>query len=78
MRQDTAISYSDLQRLGWPNILIEDYQGLKRELVAQSGTEADPNGIYAANLNGFYVDTSTPGLWYNDTPGEQTGWVQLV
>lgn len=78
MRQDNIISYADLEKLGWPYNLIEDYQGLKRELSPQSGTEVDPNGIYAANLNGFYVDTSSPGLWFNPTPEAETGWIQLV
>ena len=78
MRQDVGISYSLLERIGWPNDLINDYQGLKLELVAQHGTDADPNGIYSANLNGFYVDTSSPTLWFNPTPGELTGWIQIV
>jgi hypothetical protein len=78
MRQDTGISYSDLERLGWPNDLINDYQGIKLDFVPQSGTEADPNGVYVANLNGIYFDTSTPAMWFNPTPGDTEGWIQIV
>lgn len=77
MRQDSLVSYADLEKLGWPQILIDDYMGRLRELVPLRGTEADPNGLYIANLNGFYVDLTTPSLWYNPTPGENTGWIAL-
>lgn len=80
--QNTRISYSDLQALGWPDHLINDYQGFKQDVqnlyIPQSGTDADPNGIYEANFNGIYFDTGTPGMWYNPTPGADTGWVQIV
>jgi len=78
MRSDSLVSYADLERLGWPQWLIDDYMGRLRELTPQHGTDADPNGIYAANLNGMYVDTTTPGYWFNPVPGESTGWVQIV
>ena len=78
MRQDNLISYSLLEKSGWPLELINDYQGLKRELAPQNGTETDPNGIYVANLNGQYFDTATPSHWYNPTPGDDTGWIQIV
>jgi hypothetical protein len=77
MRQDNLIGYADLERLGWSNYLIDDYLGLKREVVAQQGTDTDPNGIYEANLNGFYVDTATPQLWFNPVTGATTGWIAL-
>lgn len=84
MRQDNAISYADLEKLGWPQHLIDDYEGLKRELVPQTGPDANPNGIYTANLNGMYIEISPPGppptlsLWYNPAPGASTGWVQIA
>jgi len=78
MRQFNSVSDATLEQLGWPQILITDYQGRLDALTPQNGTDADPNGIYAANLNGFYVDTNTPGMWYNPTPGDDTGWIQLV
>jgi hypothetical protein len=77
MRQDNLIGYADLERLGWSNYLIDDYLGLKREVVAQRGTDVDPNGIYEANLNGFYVDIATPQLWFNSVIGATTGWIAL-
>jgi hypothetical protein len=77
MRQDNLIGYADLERMGWSQYLIDDYLGLKREVVAQRGTDTDPNGIYQANLNGFYVDTATPQLWFNPVIGETTGWIAL-
>jgi hypothetical protein len=77
MRQDNLIGYADLERLGWSQYLIDDYLGLKREVVAQRGTDVDPNGIYEANLNGFYVDTATPQLWFNPVIGATTGWIAL-
>ena len=77
MRQDSNLSYGDLERAGWPAWLIEDYLGRLRELTPQSGTDADPNGVYVANLNGFYIDTATPALWFNPTPGESTGWLAV-
>jgi hypothetical protein len=77
MRQDADVSYADLERLGWPQTMIDDYQGMKRDFTPQSGIESDPNGVYESNRNGFYVDTSTPALWYNPVPGELTGWIQL-
>lgn len=78
MRQDNIISYADLEALGWPNALINDYQGLKRELAPIFDVEADPNGIYEANLCGQYFDTNLGTMWINDTPGDSTGWVQIV
>lgn len=79
MRQDNVISYADLEKIGWPQALIEDYEGLKRELAPQKGEEADPNGVYMSNLNGFYFSSTPPEkLWFNPTPGELTGWIQLV
>ena len=77
MRQDSLVSYGDLERHGWPNWLIEDYLGRLRELTPQRGTDPDPNNIYEANVNGFYVDTATPALWFNPTPGDITGWIAL-
>lgn len=74
----TQVSLADLERLGWPQHLINDYMGRIQDFTPQSGADADPNGIYRANLNGFYVDTVTPGLWFSTTPGEDTGWFQLV
>ena len=77
MTQGTLISYAELEKLGWPKSLIEDYQGLKLDITPQRGAETNPNTIYKANSNGFYVDTTTPSLWFNPTPGELTGWIQL-
>lgn len=77
MRHDSLISYADLEKLGWPQFLIDDYMGRLRELTPQSGADADPNGIYTSNLNGFYVDTATPAIWFNPVPGESTGWIAL-
>jgi hypothetical protein len=69
MRQDNLIGYADLERMGWSQYLIDDYLGLKREVVAQQGTDTDPNG--------FYVDTATPQLWFNPVTGATTGWIAL-
>ncbi len=77
MRQFSSVSDADLEKLGWPRILITDYQGRLDSLTPQHGTASDPNGVFAANLNGFYVDTATPALWFNPTPGELTGWIAL-
>ena len=77
-RQDVLISYADLEKLGWPLSLIDDYQGLKRELSPQSGTDTDPNTIYRSNLNKTYFDTVTPSMWFNPTVGAITGWIQIV
>lgn len=77
MRQDSAVSYADLERLGWPQFLIDDYIGRLRELTPQKGTEDDPNGVYVANLNGLYVDTNLNVIWFNPVPGESTGWIQV-
>lgn len=78
MSFNTKVSYADLERLGWPQFLINDYQGRLAEFTPQSGTDSDPNNIYVSNLNGFYVDTVTPGLWFNPVPDVDTGWIQLV
>lgn len=72
------LSYSDLQKMGWADALIEDYQGFKRSMKPQHGTDVDPNTIYIANVNGFYVDTATPTYWFNPTNGAKTGWIQLI
>lgn len=77
MRQDSAVSYADLERLGWPQFLIDDYIGRLRELTPQSGTEADPNGVYVSNLNGMYIDTNLNVIWFNPSAGESTGWIQV-
>ena len=76
---NTLISYSDLEAAGWPMAVIEDYQSFKRNTLPQHGTTADPNGVYKANLNGFYVKTNaTRALWFNPTAGALTGWVQVA
>lgn len=73
------ISYSDLERAGLPAAFIEDYQSFKRSIVPQHGTDADPNTIYKANLNGLYIKTNAPeGLWFNPTAGAIDGWIQIV
>lgn len=77
MRQDSLISYGDLERLGWPQYLIDDYLGRLRELTPQRGTQADPNGDYEANLNGLYIDTNLNVIWFNPSPGADTGWIQV-
>lgn len=77
MRQDNLISYGDLERLGWPGYLIDDYLGRLRELTPQRGAEADPNGVYVANLNGLYIDTNLEVIWFNPSPGEDSGWIQV-
>ena len=71
------LSYSDLERLGWPEDLVNDYQAIREQLTPLRGDDADPNGIYRANLNGMYVDTTLNALWFNPTPGALTGWVAL-
>ena len=73
------ISYAELEQAGWPMSVIEDYQSFKRSTLPQHGTVADPNGVYKANLNGFYVKASaTRALWFNPAPGAKTGWVQVA
>lgn len=72
------VSYSDLERAGWPQFIIDDYQSFKRSIQPQYGTEADPNGIYAANLNGQYFDIATPAMWVNPIAGALEGWIQIV
>ena len=76
--EDLDISYADMEQQGFAQSFINDYQGFKQSMRALSGTDADPNGLYTANLTGWYVDTSTPGLWFNPAPGARTGWIQLV
>lgn len=78
MRQDSLISYADMQRMGFDSAFIDDYQGIKREFAPQSGTTADPNGVFISNSNGFYVDTATPRLWFNPVAGVKTGWIALT
>lgn len=73
----TSISYSELERAGWPMSVIEDYQSFKRQTVPQYGTEADPNDIYKANLSGLYIDINLNVMWFNPTSGSLTGWVQV-
>jgi len=78
MRRDSLVSYADLEAEGWPDWLINDYIGRLQELTPQYGTDTDPNGKYTSNLNGMYVNTATPGFWFNPSPGESTGWIQIV
>ncbi len=77
MRRSSLISYADLEKAGWPTWLIDDYTGRLDDLTPQKGTETDPNGVYESNLNGMYIDTTTPALWFNPAPGELTGWIQI-
>jgi len=77
MRQFSSVSDATLEQLGWPQILITDYQDRLDALTPQHGTTTDPNGVFEANLNGFYVDTATPALWFNPVPGADTGWIAL-
>jgi hypothetical protein len=74
----TQISYADLERMGWPQHLINDYMGRIQDFSPQYGTDSDPNGIYVANMNGFYVDTATPGLWFSPVPDSDSEWIQIV
>jgi len=76
MRQDSAVSYADLERLGWPQFMIDDYMGRLRDLTPQRGAQ-NPEGVYAANLNGMYINTASSTLWFNPSPGELTGWIAL-
>lgn len=76
--QDVDISYGDMEKQGFAQSFIDDYQGFKRSMRAQSGTDANPNGIYTATLSGFYVNTAAPALWFNPSPGARTGWIQLI
>ena len=83
MIQDNLISYGDLERLGWPHFLIEDYLGLKREISPQHGEAADPNGVFVSNRSKFYVyidpdSIDPPGLWFNPVVGVDDGWIQIV
>lgn len=71
------LSYADLEQLGWPNSLIDEYLSMKRNFTPQRGIEADPNSIYRANFNGMYIDTNLNALWFNPTPGALTGWIAL-
>lgn len=73
----TQISFADLERLDWPQHLINDYMGRLQDFTPQRGTDADPNGIYVANLNGFYVDTNLSALWFNPSPGTDDEWIAL-
>lgn len=72
------LSYSDLQREGWSDALIEDYQGFKRSMIPQTGVAPDPNGIYVANRSGLYVDTLLEVLWFNPTNGNKAGWIAVT
>lgn len=71
------VSYSDLEQIGWPNDLIDDYQSIRAQLTPQKGTDADPNGIYRSNLSGLYIDLTLKVIWFNPTVGDTTGWVAL-
>lgn len=77
--QDLDISYADMERQGFAQSFINDYQGFKQAMKVQTGTDADPNGLYVATISGYYVKTNAPtGLWFNPSPGADTGWIQLV
>lgn len=79
MRQDSLVSYADLERAGWPQNLIDDYMGRLREMTPVQGAENDPNGVHESNLNGFYFSLGPPTtLWFNPSPGETTGWQKVV
>lgn len=80
MRQDLALSYGDMERMGFDRSFIEDYQGFKRELLPQySDTVTDPNNVYISNSNGQFFHTgATKALWFNPIPGQTTGWLQIV
>ena len=71
------LSYSDLERLGWPNALIDDYQSIRDQLTPLRGTDPDPNNIYRSNLSGMYIDLTLKVIWFNPTAGAKTGWVAL-
>jgi hypothetical protein len=75
-RQDLALGYGDLERMGFNPKFIEDYQGIKRELVPQRGADTNPNGIYVANLNSLYFDTTTPSLWIG-IAGTDNQWIKI-
>jgi hypothetical protein len=69
-----------MERMGFDANFIEDYQGIKRELTPQSSsTVADPNNVFVSNLNGqFFYTGATKALWFNPTPGQTTGWLQII
>jgi hypothetical protein len=56
--------------------MIDDYMGRLRELTPQRGAQ-NPEGVYAANLNGMYINTASSTLWFNPSPGELTGWIAI-
>lgn len=80
MIQNLELSYSDLEQMGFDRSFIEDYQGLKRDLIPQSSsTTADPNTVFESNLNGqFFYIGATKALWFNPVPGQKTGWLQII
>jgi len=75
--EQTDISYGDMEKQGFQQSFINDYQSLKRALRPLTGSVLPENNI-RSNLSGFYVRTGTVQLWFNSTPGVNTGWVQIV
>jgi hypothetical protein len=71
------VSYGDLERLGWPNSLIDDYQSIRDQFTPLRGAAADPNNIYRSNLSGMYIDLTLKVIWFNPTAGALIGWVAL-
>ena len=66
-RDNANLSTALAQLIG----LIED-----GEFSPLSGS-GSPEGVYAANYSGLYIDISAPALYYNGTNGASTGWVIL-
>ncbi len=75
----TDISYGEMERQGFDPSFIEDYQSLKREFRPLTGTITPPTSTLKANQSGLYIKVNAPAeLWFNSTPGSDTGWIQLI
>ena len=78
-----ALSAPELRALvpDWPEAVINDYTSLTRTLrmLRPASGDGDPEGVVAANLSGFYVNTgATPAtLWFNPSPSSRDGWRQI-
>jgi hypothetical protein len=77
--EDVDISYADMEKEGFSQTFINDYQAIKRTFEPIFDVIANPNNEITANRSRLYIDTNLKRIWFNESgAGARTNWIQYV
>ncbi len=76
----TSIPRSILNRQGWPEALIEDYDEIAQQDFRPLCGAMFPDNNVTATQSQFYVrmEEGQNELYFNPNAGADTGWIQLI